>query len=46
MVMGELKGLEWVESKSNIETMIIVRLADRYRVTMSSGFDSFLQKSN
>jgi thiamine biosynthesis lipoprotein len=46
MVLGEAKGLEWVESKSGIETMIIVRFADRFRITMSSGFDSYLAKSN
>lgn len=46
MVMGETKGLEWVESKPQIETMIIVRLADRYRITVSSGFDAYLVKPN
>lgn len=46
MVMGEHKGLEWVESKSEVETMIIVRLEDRYRITVSSGFDSYLAQTN
>lgn len=46
MVMGEQKGLEWVESKAGIETMIIVRQGDRYRITASSGFDSYLANPN
>jgi thiamine biosynthesis lipoprotein len=44
MVMGEERGLQWVESKSDVETMIIVRLADRYRVSTSSGFEKYLSE--
>jgi len=42
MVMGEEKGLHWVESKPDIETMIILREADDFRVTSSSGFAGFV----
>jgi FAD:protein FMN transferase len=44
MVMGETRGLEWVESKAGVETMIIVRQQDRFRISASSGFDSFVDK--
>jgi len=46
MVMGEARGLEWVESKAGIETMIIVRQNDRFRISSSSGFDLFVEKDN
>ena len=42
MVMGEEKGLQWVESKPGVETMIIVRETDGFRVTNSSGFRNFV----
>lgn len=42
MVMGETRGLEWVESKAGVETMIIVRQQDRFRVSTSSGFNLFV----
>ncbi len=42
MVMGEEKGLDWVESKTGVETMIIVRERDGFRVTSSSGFNRFV----
>ena len=44
MVMGEKKGLEWVESKPGIETMIIVHSGSGFRVTSSSGFDQYIIK--
>jgi len=44
MVMGETRGLEWVESKADVETMIIVRQQGRFRISSSSGFDSFVDK--
>ena len=46
MVMGEARGLEWVESKAGVETMIIVRQQDRFRISASSGFESFVDKKN
>lgn len=42
MVMGEARGLEWVESKANVETMIIVRQHGRFRISMSSGFNAYI----
>lgn len=44
MVMGEKRGLEWVESKPGVETMIILRKQDGFRVISSSGFDHFIRK--
>ncbi|KAA3613005.1 MAG: FAD:protein FMN transferase [Calditrichaeota bacterium] len=44
MVMGEEKGLQWVESKPGIETMIIVRKSDGFKVISSSGFEAFVDK--
>lgn len=44
MVMGEKRGLEWVESKPGIETMIILRKSDGFRVISSSGFDNYIVK--
>ena len=44
MVMGEARGLEWVESKADVETMIIVRQNDRFRISASSGFNSYMVK--
>jgi len=44
MVMGESRGLEWVESKADVETMIIVRQNDRFRISASSGFNSYVVK--
>jgi thiamine biosynthesis lipoprotein len=44
MVMGEKSGLEWVESKPGIETMIILRQDDSFRVISSSGFENYVME--
>lgn len=43
MVMGSERGLEWVESKSEVETMIIERNKDSYSIVTSSGFGKYLE---
>ncbi|MGD9487575.1 MAG: FAD:protein FMN transferase [Calditrichaceae bacterium] len=42
MVMGTEKGLQWVESKANVEAMIIIREEDQFREILSSGFNQYL----
>ncbi|MGD9899644.1 MAG: FAD:protein FMN transferase [Calditrichaceae bacterium] len=42
MVMGTDKGLQWVESKANVEAMIIIREGDQFREVLSSGFNYYL----
>jgi thiamine biosynthesis lipoprotein len=43
-VMGEEKGIRWVESKENVESMIIVREQDGFREVFSSGFKAYLKQ--
>jgi len=43
MVMGEEKGMRWVETKKDVETMIIVRTKEGYKVSKSKGFQKILQ---
>jgi len=42
MVMGEERGLSWVESKPDVETLIILREDDVFREVVSSGFMKFV----
>ncbi len=42
MVLGEKKGLAWVEKMPNVEAMVILREGHTYRVAMSSGFKKFV----
>jgi len=42
MVLGERKGLAWIEKKPGVEAMLILREGHTYRVAMSSNFKKFI----
>ncbi len=44
MVMGAEKGLQWVNSKDNIEAFIIIRTDEGYEEVFSPGFRNYLSK--
>jgi FAD:protein FMN transferase len=45
MVMGMEKGLHWVESKPDIEVMIIERVGADFNVSESGGFWAFVEET-
>ena len=46
MVMGAEPGLKWIESKQNIETLIILRVGGQFREIRSSGFSKYLKEES
>ena len=42
MVMGKEKGLNWVQSKENVEAFIIIRTVEGYEEASSPGFKKYL----
>ena len=42
MVMGKERGLNWVQSKENVEAFIIIRTVEDYEEAFSSGFKQYL----
>lgn len=44
MVMGVGKGLQWVNSKDNIEAFIIIRTDEGYEEVFSPGFKNYLSE--
>ena len=42
MVLGEKRGLAWIEGKPGIEAMLILRHGHTYRVAMSKGFKEYI----
>jgi len=45
MVLGENKGLKWIESKENVEAMIILREGDNFREVFSDGFEKYINET-
>jgi len=42
MVMGEEKAIAWIESKPDVEAMVILREEDGFKIIQSSGFSAYL----
>jgi thiamine biosynthesis lipoprotein len=45
MVLGEEKGIKWIESKDDVEAMIIIREEESFREVFSSGFREYIFES-
>jgi thiamine biosynthesis lipoprotein len=46
MVMGAEPGLKWIESKQNIESLIILRIGGQFREIRSSGFSKYIKEES